>query len=91
LGDAFDLTADRVQTDYKKLSSNSSQSSYRIELRNADSKPATVIVREPLQGDWEISSESQRHTKESAGSAVWEMQVPADGKAILEYTAIVRW
>ena len=91
LGEAFDLTADRVQTDYKKLSSNSSQSSYRIEVRNADSKPATVVVREPLRGDWEITSESQSHTKESAGSAVWEVKVPAEGKAVLEYTAVVKW
>lgn len=91
LGEAFDLTADRVQTDYKRVSDRSSQSSYRIELRNADSKPATVIVREPLQGDWEITSESQRHTKESAGSAVWEVKIPAEGKAVLEYTAVVKW
>lgn len=91
LGEAFDLTADRVQTDYKRVSDRSSQSSYRIELRNADSKPATVTVREPLQGDWEITSESQRHTKESAGSAVWEVKIPAEGKAVLEYTAVVKW
>ena len=51
LGEAFDITADRVQTDFKVLSARSSQSSYRIEIRNADSKPVTVMVREPLQGD----------------------------------------
>jgi len=91
LGEAFDLTADRVQTDYKKLSERSSQSSYRIELRNADRQPATVIVREPLRGDWEITRESQSHSKESAGSAVWEVKVPGEGKAVLEYTAVVKW
>lgn len=91
LGEAFDLTADRTQTSYKRLSDNSSQSSYRIEIRNADSKPTTVIVREPLQGDWEITSESQPHTKESAGSAMWEVKIPAEGKAVLEYTAVVKW
>jgi hypothetical protein len=91
LGEAFDLTADRVQTDYRVLSEHSRQSSYRIELRNGDSKPATVTVREPLHGDWKIVSETQEHVKESAGSAAWQVRVPAEGKTVLEYTAVVNW
>ncbi len=91
LGEAFDITADRVQTDYKVVSSRASQSSYKIELRNADSKPVVVTVREPLQGDWRMISASAPHIKESAGSAVWQITVPAEGKAILEYTALVKW
>jgi hypothetical protein len=91
MGEAFDLTADRVQTDFQVVSKRSNQSSYRIELRNADSKPVTVTVREPLHGDWKITSETQEHVKESAGSAVWKIQVPAEGKAVLEYTAVVSW
>ncbi len=91
LGEAFDITADRVQTDYKALSSRASQSSYKIEIRNADSKPVTVTVREPLQGDWTITRETQSHVKESSGSAVWQVKVPAEGKVVLEYTALVRW
>lgn len=91
LGEAFDLTADRVQTDFQVVSKRSNQSSYRIELRNADSKPATVIVREPLRGDWKITSETQEHVKESAGSAAWKIQVPAEGKAVLAYTVVVNW
>jgi hypothetical protein len=89
LGEAFDLTADRVQTDFRVLSEHSRQSSYRIELRNGDVKPATVTVREPLHGDWKITSETQEHVKESAGSAAWQIHVPAEGKAVLEYTVVV--
>jgi hypothetical protein len=91
LGEAFDLTADRVQTDFRAVSEHARQSSYRIELRNADSKPVTVTVREPLRGDWRITSETQEHVKESAGSVAWQVHVPADGKAVLEYTAVVSW
>jgi len=91
LGEAFDLTADRVQTDFRVLSEHSRQSSYRIELRNADSKAVTVTVREPLHGDWKIVSETQEHVKESAGSAAWQVSVPAEGKAVLQYTAVVTW
>jgi hypothetical protein len=91
LGEAFDITADRVQTDYKSLSSRASQSSYKIEIRNADSKPVTVTVREPLFGDWTIIRQTQSHIKESSGSAVWQVKVPAEGKTVLEYTAVVKW
>lgn len=91
LGEAFDITADRVQTDYKVLDKRSSQSSYRIEIRNADRKPVTVAVREPLRGDWTISTANLKHVKESSGSALWQVAVPAEGKAVLEYTAVVRW
>jgi hypothetical protein len=91
LGEAFDITADRVQTDFKVLGDRARQSSYRIEIRNADTRPVTVTVREPLHGDWSIASESQPHRKESAGSATWAVQVPAEGKSVLEYSAIVRW
>ncbi|HEX4599623.1 MAG TPA: DUF4139 domain-containing protein [Burkholderiaceae bacterium] len=89
MGEAFDLTADRVQTDFRALSGNARQSSYRIELRNADAKPVTVTVREPFHGDWKITSETQEHVKESSGSATWQLHVPAEGKAVLEYTVIV--
>jgi hypothetical protein len=91
MGEALDVTADRVQTEYKSLSNRSSQSSYRIELRNADDKPATVTVREPLAGDWNISASNIPYVKESAGSAVWTVTVPGNGKSTLEYTAVVKW
>jgi hypothetical protein len=91
LGEAFDLTADRVQTDYRAVSEHARQSSYRIELRNADSRAVSVTVREPLHGDWRMLSETQDHVKESSGSVSWQVQVPADGKAVLEYTVLVNW
>jgi hypothetical protein len=89
LGQAFDLTADRVQTAFKTIGDRTREVSYRIEIRNAGPKPAAVTVRESLRGDWQIVSETQEHVKESASSAAWTVQVPADGQAVLEYTAVV--
>lgn len=91
LGEAFDITADRLQTDYKALSPRSSQSSYRIEIRNGGGEPVAVSVRETLPGDWSIGAENLGHVKESAGSALWQVKVPAQGEAKLEYTATTRW
>jgi len=91
LGEAFDLTADRVQTDFRVLGDRAHLSSFRLELRNAGAQAVTVTVREPLHGDWKITAETQEHVKESAGSAVWKVKVPGEGKAVLEYTAVVNW
>ena len=91
LGEAFDITAERVQTDHKRIADNVVETSYRIEIRNAKEEAVTVKVQEPLPGDWEILRESRRHTKESSHIVSWNVAVPADGKAVLEYTARVKW
>lgn len=91
LGEAFDITAERKQTAYRKLADNQAESSYRIELRNARDEDVTVRVEEPLPGDWEMLQESQKHTKESSRIAAWNVAVPANGAAVLEYTVSTKW
>ena len=51
----------------------------------------TVKVQEPMPGDWEMVQESQKHTKESARVASWNVAVPAGGTAVLEYAVRVKW
>lgn len=95
LGAAFDVTAQRTQTDFKKLASgareNLIESAYLIELSNATDKAVTVKVAEPLPGDWQIVDESLPHRKEDARTAVWQVEVPAEGKVLLTYRARVRY
>lgn len=91
LGEAFDITAERKQTAYRKLGDATAESAWRIELRNAKEEPVVVKVQEPMPGDWEIVQETQQSTKESARSAAWKVEVPAGGSAVLEYTVRVRW
>jgi hypothetical protein len=94
LGDAFDVTAERVQTDFKKLAGGEKEtlieSAYRIELKNAKTEPVTVRVEEPVPGDWQIVQESQPHRKQDAHTAVWQITVPAEGRTTLTYRARVR-
>lgn len=95
LGDAFDLTAERRQTDFRRISASEKEgyvfeSAYRIELKNAKKEPVTVKVVEPVPGDWTVLKESHPHTKGDAANAVWEVPVPAEGRAVLEYRVRVR-
>jgi len=91
LGEAFDITAERKQTSFKKLGDTTAEAAFRIEIRNAKDEAVTVRVQEPLPGDWEIVQETHPHTKESARIAAWNIPVPTGGTTVLEYTARVRW
>ena len=91
LGEAFDITAERKQVSYRKIADNVSESSWRLELRNAKDEAVVVKVQEPMPGDWEMVQESQKHTKESARVASWNVAVPAGGTTVLEYSVRVKW
>ena len=96
LGDAFDVTADKKQTDFKKLSGTGKynavyESAYEIVLKNAKKEAVVVTVQEPMPGDWQMVSASQPHTKGAANTAVWAVPVPAEGKAVLTYRTQVRF
>ena len=96
LGDAFDITANKKQTDFKKVSGFSRyhyvyESAYQIELKNGKKEAVTVKVVEPVPGDWEMLEESLPHEKAAANTAVWKVEVPALGKTILTYRVRVKY
>ena len=96
LGYAFDITADRKQTDFKKLAGFGEynyvfESAYRIELKNGKDEEVVVRVVEPMPGDWQIISENQPHKKISSSEAEWFITIPAKGSAELLYRAKVRF
>jgi len=96
LGDAFDVTADRKQTDFRKLGGDSRynyrfESAYEIKLRNAKDEDVTVTVAEPVPGDWKMLEESHKHQKASADTALWLINVPAKGEAVLTYRVEVSY
>ena len=96
LGEAFDVTADKRQTDFRRReptnkASYVAESAYEIVLRNAKSEAATVTVREPVPGDWTMLEESQPHAKVASGTAEWQVRVPANGNTSLKYRVLVRY
>jgi hypothetical protein len=96
LGDAFDVTADKKQTDFKRRDTFSPwsyvhESAYEIVLKNAKKESVTVIVREPVPGDWTMLEQSHKHAKAASGTAEWKVQVPAEGNATLKYRVLVRY
>lgn len=90
LGKAFDVTADRIQTDFSVVRGTNKgqriyESEYKLTLKNAKDEPVQVKVEEIIPGDWQIISESQRHNKEDATTVSWPVPVAAKGSTTLEY------
>lgn len=96
LGDAFDVTADKKQTDFKKLSGTGKynyvfESAYEVVLKNAKKEPVVVTVQEPMPGDWQVLSSNLPHTKGASNTAVWKVTVPAEGNTKLVYRSQVKY
>ncbi len=96
LGDAFDITATKIQTDFEKISGSSREeyvyeSTYSIELKNGKEEAVTVKVVEPVPGDWKMLKESLPHEKAASNTAVWQVSVPALGSTVLTYTVRVKY
>ena len=92
VGNSFDVTARKRQTDFAFLSPYCyTRTSYDITLSNAKNRAQMVRVVEPIPGEWSIVDENMPHTKSSAFTATWEVRVPADDHTLLHYTADSRW
>ena len=95
LGDAFDLTAAKKQTNFKKIEGDGRynyiyEAAFEIKLKNAKSEDVEIKIVEPIPGDWEILEESHSHIKESSSAASWRIPVPAKGEAKLIYRVRVK-
>jgi len=93
LGDSFDVTARKKQTDYHEIASafTEYESAYEIVLRNAKAVPQTVLVVEPIPGDWTILQSSDPYVKTSSSTASWTLAVPPNGAKTLTYRVRVRF
>jgi len=95
-GDAFDLTAERVQTEYAveqvpparrgMAATQRVTASYRVTLTSAKAEAVTIDVREVHAGEWRVTASSTRAEKLSASEVRFRVAVPANGTATLTYT-----
>jgi hypothetical protein len=90
VGDSFDVTANKKQTDFKAIGNCTYESSYDIRLANAKDISQVVDVVETIPGDWKILTENFPHEKTSSATSTWHVRVAADSNTTLTYRARVR-
>jgi len=91
IGNAFDVVAERKQTDYKMVTNQVHEMEYEITLRNHKDTAIRVEVNEPIGGDWEMLNSTYPYTKSAAFAAQFVVPVEKDGTAVLRYRVRVRW
>ncbi|MDO9695775.1 MAG: DUF4139 domain-containing protein [Candidatus Latescibacteria bacterium] len=90
-GYAFDLSAERTQTDERTRGDRSREYAYRILLKNHTKSPVTVEVTETAGGDWSILESSLTYAKVDSRTFRFDVPVPADGETTLTYRVLVTW
>lgn len=85
IGEAFDVVAERVQKDFKRITSHLFETEWEIVVRNHKDKEVNVGLVEPLFGSWEVISKSHPFTKKDAHTIRFDVKVPKDGEIKVTY------
>ena len=86
VGEAFDLVADRRQTEFQVLSSGHLyEEAFEVTLRNHKDEDVVVKVIEPLPGEWRMLANSHPFEKLEAFTVRFDVPVKANGEAKLSY------
>ncbi len=85
IGEAFDLVAERKQTDFKQVTTQSYESEWEVVLRNHKEEDVTVSVVEPLLGQWQVLSNNHEFIKKDAATIQFDVLVPKDGETKITY------
>ena len=93
-GNAFDLTATRVQLSYTTRRDSLrtiATADYRVTVKSAKDSVATVEVLEERGGEWTLLSSSVPGERVSSTRTRFRLRVPAKGEAVLTYRVRVVW
>ena len=93
VGEAFDVVATRVQTDYREINVKpyNAEAAFRVTIRNHKTEPITVDVREPVDGEWTVVESSLPAKKIDTGTLGFAVPVAKDGEATLTYRVRVAY
>jgi hypothetical protein len=91
IGNAFDVVAERKQTDFKKIATNVYEMEFEITLRNHKDSSINVQVNEPIGGTWEILSSTYNPTKTAAWAAQFTVPVEKNATSVLKYRVRVTY
>jgi len=91
VGKAFDIVAERVRTDYRRVADRVHRTTWRVTFRNHKEEDVVVELFERVGGDWEIMQSTLAHEKISAQEILFEVPVASDGESVLTYTVEVTY
>jgi hypothetical protein len=91
IGRAFDVTCERKQTDFQRITTSIYEFEYEITLRNHKAIPVSIEVNEPIGGTWRMVQASHTWTRTDAWAAQFVVPVKVDGTSVLKYRVRVTY
>lgn len=94
MGKPFDLTAKRTVVSFELDADRLGASeTVRVVILNAKNEEATVQIHEafPRWRNWELTQATVQPTQSHAQGAQFDVLVPANSQAVLDYTVHYRW
>jgi len=86
IGEAFDVVAERIQTNYRRITSGLHESEWEIILRNHKKKDVSIGIEEPLFGNWKVLAASHPYKKIDAFRIRFDVNIPQDGEVKVRYS-----
>jgi hypothetical protein len=91
-GDAFDVKVKSVVEERTRINTSRWKTRMRYTLTNAGNSPVTVdLTQDGLWGDTRITDESRKSERVDADAALWRVEVPANGEAVVTATFDTRY
>lgn len=91
VGNAFDVVAERRQTDYEVVSDYVREVAFEVKIRNHKDEDVVVRVVEPIAFDWKVLSASHPHEKADARTLEFKIPVPKGKEAKLAYRVRIKF
>ncbi len=85
IGEVFDVTAERIQTDFRQITTRLFETAWEVTLRNHKDKEVSVGIIEPLMGSWEVIEKSHQYKKLDAFTIRFDVNVPKDQEVKVKY------
>ena len=89
IGEAFDVVAERLQTDYQVRGRNF-ETEWEVTVRNHKDSGIKVGLVEPASGDWKVLSSSHPYKKADANTLRFDVDVPKDQEIKVKYRILVQ-
>ena len=63
-----------------------SEVAVEVTFSNAASKNKNVVFEQNIANNWEVLSENAKSEKKNASTLKWNLEVPQNGKKVLEFS-----
>lgn len=86
IGEAFDIVAEEVQTDYKQISERANETTWKLTFKNRKDEAVTIEAERYFGYNWQVVNASHNFEKKNATTAVFKVPVPKQREVDLIFT-----